>query len=63
MGDPCDFSVSPSPFGLDFGSLDFGTLDLGLTISDHTDEYFASFYTKSLISTFSLAMSGFNFVS
>ena len=21
---PCDFSVSPSPFGLDFGSLDFG---------------------------------------
>ena len=26
-GAPCDFSVSPSPFGLDFG-----TLDLGLTI-------------------------------
>ena len=26
-GGPCDFSVSPSPFGLDFG-----TLDLGLTI-------------------------------
>ena len=23
-GGPCDFSVSPSPFGLDFGSLDFG---------------------------------------
>ena len=21
---PCDFSVSPSPFGLDFGTLDFG---------------------------------------
>ena len=20
----CDFSVSPSPFGLDFGTLDFG---------------------------------------
>ena len=28
-GGPCDFSVSPSPFGLDFG-----TLDLGLTILD-----------------------------
>ena len=23
-GGPCDFSVSPSPFGLDFGTLDFG---------------------------------------
>ena len=22
---PCDFSVSPIPFGLDFGTLDFGT--------------------------------------
>ena len=35
MGGPCDFSVSPSPFGPfgpDFGTLDFGTLDLGLTI-------------------------------
>ena len=31
-GGPCDFSVSPSPFGLDFGTLDFGTLDSGLTI-------------------------------
>ena len=31
-GGPCDSSVSPSPFGLDFGTLDFGTLDLGLTI-------------------------------
>ena len=29
---PCDFGVSPSPFGLDFGTLDFGTSDLGLTI-------------------------------
>ena len=28
----CDFSVSPSPFGLDFGTLDFGTSDLALTI-------------------------------
>ena len=34
MGGLCDFSVSPSPFGLDFGTLDFGTSDLGLTISD-----------------------------
>ena len=32
-GGPCDSSVSPSPFGLDFGNLEFGTLDLGLTIS------------------------------
>ena len=32
-GGPCDFSVSPSPFGLDFGTLDFGTSDLGLTIT------------------------------
>ena len=31
-GGPCDFSVSPSPFGLDFGTSDFGTSDLGLTI-------------------------------
>ena len=31
-GGPCDFSVSPSPFGLDFGTLDFRTSDLGLTI-------------------------------
>ena len=30
-GGPCDFSVSPRPFGLDFGTLDFGTSDLGLT--------------------------------
>ena len=32
FGGPCDSSVSPSPFGLDFGTLDFGTSDLGLTI-------------------------------
>ena len=32
VGGPCDLSVSPSPFGLDFGTLDFGTSDLGLTI-------------------------------
>ena len=32
VGGPWDFSVSPSPFGLDFGTLDFGTSDLGLTI-------------------------------
>ena len=31
-GGPCDFSVSPSPFGLDFRTLDYGTLDSGLTI-------------------------------
>ena len=31
-GGLCDFSVSPSPFGLNFGTLDFGTSDSGLTI-------------------------------
>ena len=31
-GGPCDFNVSPSPFGLDFGTLDFGISDSGLTI-------------------------------
>ena len=31
-GGPCDFSVSPSPFGLDFWTLDFWTSDSGLTI-------------------------------
>ena len=31
-GGPCDYSVSPSPFKLDFGTLDFGTSDSGLTI-------------------------------
>ena len=36
-GGPCDFSVSPSPFGLDFGTLDFGTSDSGLTIKDDKD--------------------------
>ena len=30
---PCDFSVSPSPFGLDFGTLDFGTSVSGSTIN------------------------------
>ena len=35
-GGPCDFGVSPSPFGLDFG-----TLDLGLTII-LVDEKYAS---------------------
>ena len=36
VGGPCDFSVSPSPFGLDFGTLDFGTTDSGLTILYYT---------------------------
>ena len=31
-GGPCDSSVSPSPFGLDFGSLDFGTSDSGVKL-------------------------------
>ncbi len=29
MGGPCDVSVSPSPFGLDFGTLDFGWMSQG----------------------------------
>ena len=33
-GGPCDFSVSPSPFGLDFATLDFGTSDSGLIIGE-----------------------------
>ena len=33
-GGPCDFSVSPSPFGLDFGTLNSGTSDSGLTINN-----------------------------
>ena len=33
-GGPCDYCVSPSPLGLDFGTLDFGTSDSGLTISE-----------------------------
>ena len=33
VGGPCDFSVSPSPLGPDFGTLDFGTSDWGLTTS------------------------------
>ena len=32
VGGPCDYSVSPSLFGLDFGTMDFGTSDSGLTI-------------------------------
>ena len=30
----CDFSVSPSPFGLDFGTLDFRLWDLGLGLDN-----------------------------
>ena len=33
VGGPCDFSVSPSPLGLDSGTLDFGTSGSGLTIT------------------------------
>ena len=45
VGGPCDFSVSPSPFGLDFGTLDYGTSDLGLTIKCPR-----IVYTKNVIS-------------
>ena len=45
VGGPCDYCVSPSPFGLDFGTLDFGTSDSGLTImrmkgEEATEEYY-----------------------
>ena len=41
----CDYCVSPSPFGPDFGTLDFGTSDSGLTImrmkgEEATEEYY-----------------------
>ena len=32
-GGPCDFSVSPSPFGLDFGTSDFGLDNFSLVLS------------------------------
>ena len=41
-GGPCDFSVSPSPFGLDFGTLDFG---LGL---DNKTKLYLILNTKHL---------------
>ena len=37
-GGLCDYCVSPSPFGLDFGTLDFGTSDLGLTTMNFSVE-------------------------
>ena len=50
MGGPCDFSVSPSPFGLDFGTLDFGTSDLGLTkIMYNKLRCVSSFFNKQAI--------------
>ena len=33
-GGLCDFSVSPSPFGLDFGTLDLGLTIKGLAQAD-----------------------------
>ena len=49
-GGPCDFCVSPSPFGLDFG--DFGTSDSGLTIKHFLliEGNMVSSQQKSLIS-------------
>ena len=44
-GGPCDFGVSPSPLGLDFGTLDFGTSDSGLTITQ-TKRTNISSYTR-----------------
>ena len=34
-GGPCDFGVSPSPLGLDFGTLDFG-IGWGKVVPDQT---------------------------
>ena len=33
-GHSCYFGVSPSPFGLDFGTLDFGLWDFGLGLDN-----------------------------
>ena len=43
VGGLCDFSVSPSPFGLEFGTLDFGTSDSGLTILIISSERYSIF--------------------
>ena len=43
-GGPCDFSVSQSPFGLDFGTLDYGTSDLGLTILSRFSRQSSNFH-------------------
>jgi len=48
-GGPCDFSVSPSPFGLDFGTLDFG---LGLDNSlkrEHFGRNHQEYFVENLI--------------
>ena len=42
MGGPCDFSVSPSPFGLDFGTLD---LDFGLGLDNIKEQVFSDLET------------------
>ena len=43
VGGLCDYCVSLSPFGVDFGTLDFGTSDSGLTIRlIQQEEIFAS---------------------
>ena len=44
----CDYSVSPSPFGLDFGTLDFGTSDSSLTIIEKL-EYNFQVQTRSRV--------------
>ena len=38
LGGPCDFSVSPSPIGLDFGTLDFRLgLDNIFSVAQHVN--------------------------
>ncbi len=37
VGGPCDFSVSSSPFGLDFGTLDS---DFGLGLDNNSENEF-----------------------
>ena len=53
-GGPCDFSVSPSPFGLDFGTLDFGTSDLGLTKIVLGQIYFEVWETESVLNDYNV---------
>ena len=40
---PCDYCVSPSPLGLDFGTWGLWTLDLGLTIGGQSR--FSSYFS------------------
>ena len=44
VGGLCDYCVSPSPFGFDFGTLD---LDFGLGLDNYNNNNNSSFYYRS----------------